>query len=73
MRLSHGVETSLIAPLYAALKTLTHNNPNSQPTCNQLNAFINQGHQKPRNGQLTSDQALQLSNTALAIEGALGR
>jgi NHL repeat len=73
MGLSHGVETSLIAPLDAALKTLTHNNPNSQTTsCNQLNAFINQVHQKSQNGQLTSDQALQLINAARAIEVALG-
>jgi len=73
MGLNHGVETSLITPLDAALKTVMHNNPNSQATsCNQLNAFINQVHQKFENGQLTSDQVLQLINGAQAIKVASG-
>ena len=63
--------TSLEAPLNAALAQLNSNNP---PTaaCNQLNAFLKQVNAKQTNGQLTPQQAADLSQQAKAIQQAIG-
>jgi streptogramin lyase len=72
MGLNHGTQTSLTAPLNAALSQLTSNNPNSIGTaCNQLNAFINHVNADVQNGQLSSNQAAQLIQAAQAIRTAL--
>ncbi len=68
--LSKGVTTSLEAPLNAALSQLNRNNPT--PACNQLNAFLNQVNAKQNNGQLTPQQAADLSQQAKAIQQAIG-
>jgi hypothetical protein len=68
--LPKGVTTSLEAPLNAALAQLNRNNPT--PACNQLNAFLNQVNTKQSNGQLTPEQAADLSQQAKAIQQAIG-
>jgi DNA-binding beta-propeller fold protein YncE len=68
--LPKGVTTSLEAPLNAALAQLNRNNPTS--ACNQLNAFLNQVNAKQTNGQLTPQQAADLSQQAKAIQQAIG-
>jgi len=40
--------------------------------CNQLNAFLNQVNAKQTNGQLTPQQAADLSQQAKAIQQAIG-
>jgi len=60
----------LEAPLNAALAQLNGNNPT--PACNQLNAFLNQVNAKQANGQLTSQQAAELTQQAKAIQQAIG-
>jgi YVTN family beta-propeller protein len=70
MHLSHGVTTSLEAPLNAALGQLNRNN--HAAACNTLNAFLNQVKAKEGNGQLTSQQAADLRQQATAIETSLG-
>jgi YVTN family beta-propeller protein len=73
MGLNHGTQTSLTAPLNAALSQLTNNNPNSVGTaCNQLNAFVNHVNADSQNGQLSSTQASQLIHAAQNIQTALG-
>ena len=57
--LPKGVTTSLEAPLNAALAQLSH--INNVAACNQLNAFLNQVNAKQTYGQLTSQQAADLS------------
>jgi hypothetical protein len=52
--------------LNAALAQLNHNN--NTPACNQLNAFLNQINAKQSNGQLTPQQAADLSQQAKAIQ-----
>jgi hypothetical protein len=52
------------------LAQLNRNNPT--PACNQLNAFLNQVNAKQINGQLTSQQATDLSQQAKAIQQAIG-
>ena len=58
------------APLNAALAQLNHNN--DTPACNQLNAFLNQVNAKQNSGQLTSQQAAELTQQAKAIQQAIG-
>lgn len=58
------------APLNAALAQLNRNNPT--PACNQLNAFLNQVNAKQSSGQLTPQQAADLSQQAKAIQQAIG-
>jgi hypothetical protein len=64
--LPKGVTTSLEALLNAALAQLNRNNPT--PACNQVNAFLNQVNAKQTNGQLTPQQAADLSQQAKAIQ-----
>ena len=64
--LPKGVTTSLEAPLNAALAQLNSNN--DTPACNQLNAFLNQVNAKQNNGQLTQQQAAELTQQAKAIQ-----
>src|SRR5215469_14650987 len=68
--LPKGVTTSLEAPLNAALAQLNRNH--DTPVCNQLNAFLNQVNAKQTNGQLTSQQAADLSQQAKAIQQSIG-
>src|SRR5262249_27468970 len=68
--LPKGVTTSLEAPLNGALAQLNSNN--HAPACNQLNAFLNQVNAKHSNGQLTPQQAVDLSQQAKAIQQAIG-
>jgi spore germination protein YaaH len=68
--LPKGVTTSLEAPLNAALAQLNRNH--DTPACNQLNAFFNQVNVKQTNGQLTPQQAADLSQQAKAIQQAIG-
>ena len=70
MHLSHGTTTSLEAPLNAALGQLNRNN--HAAACNTLNVFLNQVNAKEGNGQLTSQQATDLRQQAIAIENSLG-
>jgi YVTN family beta-propeller protein len=71
LHLSHGIENALIAKLDAALHSLNHN-PMSNSACGQLNAFVNQVQGLAMGGQITQSDALQLMNSAQAIESALG-
>jgi len=64
------VTTSLEAPLNAALAQLNHNH--DTPACNQLNAFLNQVNAKQNSGQLTSQQAAELTQQAKAIQQGIG-
>ena len=41
-------------------------------TCNQLNTFLNQVNAKQTNGQLTAQQAAELTQQAKAIQQAIG-
>ncbi|MGB6531379.1 MAG: hypothetical protein WBF33_25000 [Candidatus Nitrosopolaris sp.] len=68
--LPKGVTTSLEAPLNAALAQLNLNH--DTPACNQLNAFLNQVNAKQNNGQLTPQQAADLSQQAKAIQHVIG-
>jgi hypothetical protein len=52
-------------PLNVAITQLSHNN--NVAACNQLNAFLNQINAKQNSGQLTSQQATDLSQQAKAI------
>jgi hypothetical protein len=70
LHLSHGIATSLEAPLNTALSQLNRNN--YVAACNTLNAFLNQVKAKEGNGQLTSQQAADLRQQATAIETSLG-
>jgi YVTN family beta-propeller protein len=75
MGLNQGTQTSLTAPLNAALFQLgsTSNNPNSAGTaCNQLNAFVNHLNSNGHNGQLSSIQAAQILQSAQNIQKSLG-
>jgi hypothetical protein len=67
--LPKGVTTSLEDPLNAALAQLNRNN--DTPACNQLNAFLNQVNAKQSNGQLTPQQAAELTQQAKAIHRSL--
>jgi hypothetical protein len=49
---------------------LNGNNPT--PACNHLNAFLNQVNAKQTNGQLTPQQAADLSQQVKAIQQAIG-
>jgi hypothetical protein len=60
----------LEAPLNAALAQLNGNH--DTPACNQLNAFLNHVNAKQNNGQLTSQQAAELTQQAKAIQQAIG-
>ncbi len=65
-----GVTTSLEAPLNVAMAQLNRNH--NTPACNQLNAFLNQVSAKQTSGQLTRQQAADLSQQATAIQRAIG-
>jgi hypothetical protein len=58
------------APLNTALAQLNRNH--DTPACNQLDAFLNQVNAKQTNGQLTPQQAADLSQQAKAIQQAIG-
>jgi len=66
MHLSHGITTSLEAPLNTALSQLNRNNYGA--ACNTLDAFLHQVKAKEDNRQLTSQQAADLRQQATAIE-----
>jgi hypothetical protein len=60
----------LEAPLNAALAQLNRNH--DTPACNQLNAFLNQVNAKQNNGQLTPQQAAELTQQAKVIQQTIG-
>jgi hypothetical protein len=60
----------LEAPLNAALAQLNRNHDTS--VRNQLNTFLNQVNAKQTNGQLTPQQAADLSQQAKAIQQGIG-
>jgi hypothetical protein len=60
----------LEAPLNVALAQLNRNH--DRPACNQLNAFLNQVNVKQTNGQLTPQQAADLSQQAKSIQQGIG-
>jgi hypothetical protein len=60
----------LEAPLNGALAQLNRNH--DTPGCNQLNAFLNQVNAKQTNGQLTPQQATDITQQANAIQQAIG-
>jgi YVTN family beta-propeller protein len=70
MHLSHGITTSLEAPLNAALNQLNRNN--HAAACNTLDAFLHQVKAKEDNRQLTSQQAADLRQQATTIENSVG-
>jgi YVTN family beta-propeller protein len=70
MHLSHGITTSLEAPLNAAQSQLNRNNYGA--ACNTLDAFLHQVKAKEDNGQLTSQQAADLRQQALTIKTSIG-
>jgi hypothetical protein len=70
MGLAQGIQTSLIASLNAALDSLNHNNHIS--ACNQLSTFVNKVHAEVSSGRLSTADALQLIQSAQAIQNALG-
>jgi hypothetical protein len=65
-----GTTTSLEAPLNAAITQLGHSN--NVAACTQLNNFLNQVSTKQTNGQLTLQQAADLSQQAVSIQRAIG-
>ena len=71
MQLNHGIQNALIVKLDAALQSLDQK-PMSKSACSQLNAFINQVQGIAMGGQITPSDALQLMNSAQAIQRALG-
>ena len=70
MHLSHGTTTSLEAPLNTAQSQLNRNK--YAAACNSLNAFLHQVDAKEANRQLTSQQAADLRQQAIAVESSLG-
>ena len=68
--LPKGVTASLEAPLNAALTQLNRNHYTR--ACNQLNAFLNQVNARQINGQITAQQASDLSQQAKGIQQAIG-
>jgi hypothetical protein len=73
MDISMGAKTSLAAPLKNALKLLIDNNPeNDEAVCGRLAALLAQVNSKEANSQLTSSQAAELRQQAIAIKNSLG-
>jgi YVTN family beta-propeller protein len=70
MSLPKGTATSLKGPLNAAAKQL--DNSNEEGACGSLGAFLNQLDAKEGNGQLTSQQATELRQQAIAIQQQIG-
>jgi YVTN family beta-propeller protein len=66
MHLPNGVAKSLEDPLNMAMKQLNENNDES--ACKSLDAFLNQVETNESNGQLTSQQAEDLSQQATEIQ-----
>jgi YVTN family beta-propeller protein len=71
MHLDHGIQNALIAKLDAALHSLDQKTK-SNSACGRLNAFVNQVQGLAVSGQITQSNALQLMNSAQAIQNALG-
>ena len=70
MHLSHGATTILEAPLNNAIKQLNRNN--DVAACNALDAFLYHVNVDEVNGRLTSQQAPDLRQQAVAVETSLG-
>lgn len=69
MHLNHGIQNALIAKLDAALHSIENDKVSA---CGQLNAFVSQVQGITMGGQITPSDALQLMNSAQAIQNALG-
>ena len=71
--ISKHAKAGLTAPLKIAVKLLTDNNHNNnKAACRILDAFLIIVHSMEANKQLTSSQAQQLSQQAIAIKNSLG-
>ena len=71
--ISMGAKTSLAAPLKNTIKLLIDNNPeNDEAVCGRLAALLAQVNSKEANSQLTSTQAAELRQQAIAIKNSLG-
>ena len=71
--ISKHAKAILTAPLKIAIKLLTDNNLNNdKAACRILDAFLIIVHSMESNKQLTSLQAEQLSQQAIAIKNSLG-
>ena len=63
----------MTAPLKVGIKVLTDKNPsNDIGACNTLTSFLARVHSLEAINQLTSSQAEQLSQQAIAIKNSLG-
>jgi len=58
--------------LFSSNKPPSVGRNNPTPASNQLNAFLNQVNAKQNNGQLTPQQAADLSQQAKAIQQSIG-
>lgn len=72
MSLNHGIQNALIAHLNAALQFLDHRPMIKVGACAELNGFGQQVQGIARTDQITLSNALQLMNSAQAIQMALG-
>ena len=72
MHLNFGLGNALIAKLNAALQFLEHEPMIKVGSCAELNGFAPQVQGIARTGQITLSDALQLMNSAQAIQNALG-
>lgn len=72
MHLNISTQNALISHLNAALQFLSHGPKFNHGVCVQINGFIRQVQGAARENALTPGQALQLINSAQAIEKALG-
>ena len=69
MHLSHGITTSLEAPLNTATNQLNRNN--DVAACNALDSHLYRVNVDEANGRLTSQQAADLRQQAVAVETSL--
>jgi Tfp pilus assembly ATPase PilU len=72
LHLSHGIQNGLITQLDAASQFLEHKPMIKVCACAELNGFIQHLQGLARSGQITLSDALQLMNSAQAIQNALG-
>jgi YVTN family beta-propeller protein len=72
LHLGHGIQNALVARLNAASQFLDHKPMIKAGACAELNGFIQQVQGLARGGQITLSDALQLMNSAQAIQNALG-
>jgi hypothetical protein len=72
IHLNPGIQKALIVRLHAASQFLDHKPMIKTGACAELNGFVQQVQGIARGGQITLSNALQLMNSAQAIQRALG-